>query len=118
MNKHQRTDNSPTEPAAPCSNCHSPTFWRSAYGGSLRCAVCDEWPSMAMVGSRWTLYGGPGGVLEWVPCLRRGERAADRQEASQAVERADDDGFRVEELDDEEGSWLVISKVRTKGGTP
>jgi hypothetical protein len=62
-------DGMPLEPAVPCTTCHSPTFWRSAYGGPLRCAVCDPWPSLAMVGERWTIVVRPDGTLAWMPCL-------------------------------------------------
>ena len=90
-------------------------MWRSAYGGPLRCAVCEPWPSLAMVGERWTLYCGPGGVLEWVPALRKGERPTTRQDASQGPldEHA---GLTWQDVDDETGSWVVISRVRTKAG--
>jgi hypothetical protein len=82
MKTHQRTkpeNNQPAEPATPCADCRCPTFWRSAYGGPLRCAVCEPWPSMAMVGERWTIYRNADTSLEWVSCLRKGERAKDRE---------------------------------------
>ena len=106
-------DGKPIEPAAPCPTCHSPTFWRSAYGGELRCAVCDPWPSLAMVGERWTIYTRPDGSLVWVPCLRRGERARDPE--PQSVVGPDNyERIRSQILDDEDGSWLVLWKTRAK----
>ena len=97
-------DGKPLEPAEPCPDCHSPTFWRSAYGGELRCAVCDPWPSRAMVGERWTIYTRLGGSMAWVPCLRRGERAVDLE--LQITNQAD--GIHASNVDDETGHWLVI----------
>jgi hypothetical protein len=97
--------NTPTEPAVACPTCQSPTFWRSAYGGPLRCAVCEEWPSLAMVGERWTIRMGVGGVLVWEPCLRRGERLRIDEPVPDAET---DSGIRWREIEDEDGSWLVI----------
>ena len=102
-------DGKPLEPAEPCPDCHSPTFWRSAYGGLLRCAVCDPWPSLAMVGERWTIYTRLDGILAWVACLKRGERAGSHEEQPKA-----DDGIRTAVVEDEHGaSWLVIHKTRS-----
>lgn len=111
MNKTQRSRQTPSEPAVPCAACSSPTAWRSAYGGQLRCAVCEPWPSLAMVGERWTLYVRPGGAFEWIPALRKGERVTTRQEASQGPQD-ECDGFTWQDVDDETGSWVVITKVR------
>ena len=65
-----------------------------------------------MVGERWTLYVRSGGTFEWVPALRKGERATTRQMASQ-VPQDECKGVIWQNLDDETGSWVVISKVRT-----
>ena len=86
MNNQLRTTNSPVEPAEPCPVCRCPTFWRSAYGGELRCAVCDEWPSLAMVGERWTLYRVAEGRYVWVRPPRRGERPVILDEAGAITE--------------------------------
>ena len=108
MNTTTKTINKPTEPAAPCPVCHSPTYWRSAYGGPLRCAVCDEWPSLAMVGERWTVVLHRDGSRVWMPCLRRGERA----KVVEPSTSPGDTGIHCQELDDENGHWLVISKTK------
>ena len=114
MKTHQRTkseNNQPAEPAVPCADCRCPTFWRSAYGGPLRCAVCEPWPSLEMVGERWTICKREDGTYEWVPCLRNGERAVDRvvRSSPDAV-----DGVTWQNVDDETGSWVVVLKVHTK----
>lgn len=98
----------PLESAIPCATCHSPTFWRSAYGGPLRCAVCDPWPSLAMVGERWTIVVRRDGSRVWMLCLRRGERAKPIEPPAET----DDDGIRSAVLDDDEGSWLVLWKTK------
>ena len=63
-----------------------------------------------MVGERWTLYRSPGEALEWIPGLREGERAKVRQRGS--CERTEGvavlQEVTVEELEDEDGKWLVI----------
>lgn len=104
-------DGKPTEPAARCPSCGSPTFWRSAYGGGLHCAVCDPWPSLAMVGERWTIYTRRDGSRVWVRCLRRGERARVIEEPT--TNDAAMDGVRSDVVEEEDGAWLVIWKVRT-----
>ena len=118
LQRTKQKNKQPAEPATPCPDCRCPTFWRSAYGGLLRCAVCEPWPSLAMVGERWTIYGVPGSTLVWVPALRRGERATTRQEASQVPQNGSD-GLTWQNVDDATGSWVVVSKVRRRanGGT-
>lgn len=103
-------DGKPLEPAAPCPTCRSPHFWRSAYGGELHCAVCDPWPSLAMVGERWTIYTLQDGSFVWVPCLKRGERAKDLEDQPRP-----DDGIRSAIVEDEEGTWLVLWRGKIGG---
>jgi hypothetical protein len=111
MNTPTKTINEPTESSTPCAVCHSPTFWRSAYGGSLRCAVCDPWPSLAMVGERWTIVLWRHGTLAWMPCLRRGERARDIE--PQTNSHGVGNGVRSQVIEDADGTWLAIWKVKT-----
>lgn len=99
----------PKETPDVCTTCHSPHFWRSAYGGGLRCAVCDPWPSLAMVGGRWTIATRADGSRMWVPCLRRGERA---KAIDEPTDGSIDEGIRWQNLDDEDGCWLVIWRMR------
>lgn len=101
----------PIEPADPCPTCRCPSFWRSAYGGELRCAECDPWPSLAMVGERWTIYTMRNGQAVWMPCLRRGERAREVEPPDTTTDKTGDE-IRVGEIDDESGHWLVIERVR------
>lgn len=106
-------DGKPVEPAVPCS-CGCPTFWRSAYGGPLRCAVCEPWPSLAMVGERWTIWMRPDATLAWTRAIRPGERASVPAAVLDglATDADRDDGIRWANVDDEEGEWLVIWKAR------
>jgi hypothetical protein len=53
---------------------------------------------MAMVGERWTIYLQPDRSLEWVPCLRKGERTTDRREVAAAP--GTDDGIWWYEVND------------------
>ena len=110
-----RGDGTPIEPAEPCAVCRCPTFWRSAYGGELRCAVCDEWPSLAMVGERWTLYRVAEGRYAWVAAPRRGERPAAQSVATgepQIQPDADSANWSVGTLKDDEGEWIVYTKSK------
>ena len=106
-----RRSGEPLEHPTPCPSCGSPTFWRSAYGGDLRCAVCDPWPSLAMVGERWTIYTMRNCQAVWMPCLRRGERAREVEPPDTTTDKTGDE-IRVGEIDDESGHWLVIERVR------
>lgn len=91
----------PAEDPLPCLECWSPTFWRSIYGGPLRCAVCDTWPATSFVGERWTLLTLAGDRLAW---SRPGEDPGQLG----AIEA---DGLRVYETEDGEGCWLTIERV-------
>jgi len=117
MITNQRTANNPTEPPAPCS-CGCPTFWRSAYGGPLRCAVCEPWPSIAMVGERWTLWTRPDGGVAWTRANRVGERAtAPCGSEPGPIAAEDDGGLRWANVTDEDGEWLVIWRDRAASNT-
>lgn len=98
----------PIEPADPCPACRCPLFWRSAYGGELRCAECDPWPSLAMVGERWTIYTRLDGSRVWIKALRHGERAEVVEPREKPV-----DGIRAQTVVDDDGAtWLVLSRTR------
>lgn len=99
----------PADPPCVCLECWSPTFWRSRYGGALRCAICEPWPSLALVGERWTLYTQPGGSLAWIPCLLPGERTSDRRQPSE--QSADLPGWITYQDEDESGLWLIAERV-------
>lgn len=99
----------PAEKPCPCLDCWSPTFWRSLYGGPLRCAACEPWPSLALVGERWTLYMLADDTLAWVPCLQPGEHTRDRVPLEQQL--AQEPGLRAYEMEDAEGAWLVIERT-------
>ena len=96
----------PAEPPCPCLECWSPTFWRTVYDTQLRCAVCDPWPSRALVGSRWTIYTHPDGSLEWIPCLRRGEHATARPRPAIASDELP--GWTLHETEDGDGAWWAL----------
>lgn len=96
----------PAKPPCPCLECWSPTFWHTVYDTQLRCAICDPWPSLSLVGSRWTLYTHPDGSLEWIACLRRGERAMARP--LPAVASDEMPGWVMHETDDEDGTWWTL----------
>ena len=102
--------NVPTESPAACHECGCPSFWRSAYGGPLRCAVCEPWPTVAMVGERWAVYRAACGAFAWMPVLRAGERPAAIPGASllPTSDVIGDEDLRWEHVEDEDGSWLVI----------
>ena len=99
----------PAEPPCPCLECWSPTFWRSRYGGPLRCAVCDPWPTLALVGSRWTIVTRPEGALEWMACPRWGERAGDRDPPSWTTVTGL--GIVGSFFSDENGDWLRLERL-------
>lgn len=102
----EEKNDQPAEDPMPCLECWSPTFWRSIYGGELRCAVCDPWPASGLVGERWTLLTLPGDQLAWSRCLRPGEHSRDLPGPDNLV-----DGFRCVEFEDSEGQWMAIERV-------
>jgi uncharacterized Zn finger protein (UPF0148 family) len=113
-----RGDGTPTEPAEPCPVCRCPIWWRSAYGGELRCAVCDEWPSLAMVGERWTLCQVATGRYAWTVAPKRGERPDAHSVAvsePQSQPDADSASWSVGTLKDDEGEWIVFTKTKARG---
>lgn len=107
--REEKNSGPPAEPLCPCLDCWSPTFWRSAYGGPLRCAVCEPWPSLSLVGERWTLYKLPDRTLTWVPCLRRGERTTDRPPLAGRPDELP--GWTARETEDEDVEWLTLERV-------
>ena len=106
--KKNNSKDRPAERPMVCLDCWSPSFWRSIYGGALRCAVCNPWPSAALIGERWTLATLPGGSIDWESDDASGERA----EALAGCEVEDEEGgvVRVLELEDDEGQWLRLRR--------
>lgn len=96
--KKQRERKTPAEDPLPCLECWSPVFWRSIYGGPLRCAVCDPWPAEAFVGERWDLLTFPGDRLAW---SRPGDDLG-RLDGN-VVDR-----LLVYETTDDEGGWTTL----------
>jgi hypothetical protein len=67
-----------------------------------------------MVGQRWTLYVRPDGTLAWTRAIRAGERASVPAAVLDdlATDASRDNGVRWANVDDEDGQWLVIWKVK------
>ncbi len=57
----------PPAEARPCPTCSCPIWWRSRYGGELRCGECDPWPARALVSEKLGVVVRPGGGFEFEP---------------------------------------------------
>lgn len=99
----------PAEIPSPCLECWSPTYWRSIYGGELRCAVCDPWPATSMRGEQWAVVKNVSGEWSWEPDLPE-ERDVGQRDEAVAVSGGSQE-WTVVETTDEQGDWITLKRL-------